>query len=80
MKKIAVVYNKKKFKTYWGFVFNTDIQMYVENFMQKIHVGSNEYILYFDEHKPQGVYTEVNVKPIFDTDNKLIDIEFNIVL
>ena len=76
MKKIVAVYKKKKLKTNWGFIFNTDIQMYVEGFMQKIHVGVDEYILWFEEEKPNGVYTEVSVKPIYDVDGSLIDTEY----
>lgn len=76
MRKIAAVYKKKNLKTNRGFVFDTDIQMYVERFMQKIHVGDNEYILWFDDEKPKGVYTEVCIKPIYDENNSLIDCEF----
>jgi len=46
--------------------------MHVEIFMQKIHVGADEYILWFDDEKPKGVYTEVTVNPIYDNDNRLI--------
>lgn len=77
MKKIVAVYKKKKLKINWGFIFDTNIQMYVERFMQKIHIGDNEYILWFEDEKPKGVYTEVSVKPIYDTDNKLIDVKYN---
>ena len=76
MRKIVAVYKKKKLKTNWGFIFDTDIQMHVERFMQKIHVGDDEYILWFDDERPKGVYTEVSVKLIYDDNNILIDSEF----
>lgn len=50
--------------------------MHVERFMQKIHVGDDEYILWFDDERPKGVYTEVSVKLIYDDNNMLIDSEF----
>lgn len=65
MKKIVAVLTKKKLKTNWGFIFDTDIQSGVESFMLSIHVGSGEYWLCFESEKPDGVYTEVKVIPLY---------------
>lgn len=76
MEKIVVVYKKKKFKIYWGFVFDTDVQMFVERFMNKIHVSTKDYWLCFDKDKPKGVYTNVKVFPIKNSEGRVIDDEF----
>lgn len=76
MKKIVAVYKKKKLKTNWGFIFDTDVQMFVERFMDKIHVSANDYWLCFDEDKPEGIYTNVKVIPIDDCEGRIIDDRF----
>lgn len=76
MKQIVAVYKKKNLKTYWGFVFDTNIQMLVEQFMLKIHVSSSDYILWYADEKPKGVYTDVKVIPIYDENHNLINAEF----
>lgn len=76
MKKIVAVYKKKKLKTNWGFVFDTDVQMFVERFMDKIHISTNDYWLCFDEDKPEGIYTDVKVIPIENSEGRVIDDRF----
>jgi hypothetical protein len=61
MRKIVAVYKKKKLKVFWGVIFDTDVQSYVEQFMQKMHISSHNYVLYFYDEMPSGVYTEVSV-------------------
>jgi len=76
MKRIVAILKKKTLKANWGFIFDTDIQMYVESFMLKIHVGSNDYTLSFEDDAPQGVYTEVKTLPIENGEGELIDVKF----
>lgn len=61
MKKIVAVLKAKKMRTRWGFIFDTEDQSIVENFMLLIHVGNREYALYFEDEAPEGVYTEVKI-------------------
>jgi len=77
-KNIVAVLKKKYLKTYWGFVFDTDIQMYVERFMQKIHVSDSDYILWFEDEAPAGIYTAVKVEEVRDDSGNLIDAKFNL--
>lgn len=76
MKKIVAVYKNKHLKTNWGFIFDTNVQSFVERFMNKIHIGVNDYWLCFDEDKPEGIYTEVKVIPIENCQGELIDDRF----
>jgi hypothetical protein len=77
-KNIVAVLEKKHLKTYWGFVFDTDIQQHVERFMDKIHKGGNDYILWFEDEAPEGIYTPVKVEEVLDDSGKLIDAKFNL--
>jgi hypothetical protein len=77
-KNIVAVLKKKYLKTYWGFVFDTDIQMHVERFMDKIHVNATDYILWFEDEAPEGIYTPVKVEEIRDDLGNLIDDKFNL--
>jgi len=77
-KKIAAVLKKKYLKTYWGFVFDTDIQQHVEHFMSKIHVRSNDYILWYEDEAPKGIYSPVKCEEIRDESGMLIDVIFEI--
>jgi hypothetical protein len=79
MDKIVAIYKKKKFKTNWGFIFDTNVQSYVELFMNKIHVGSNEYYLCFEPAKPVGVYTNVSVETEMDAVTyEILKVDFKI--
>jgi hypothetical protein len=75
MKNIAAVYKKKHLKTNWGFIFDTDVQDYVERFMQKIHVSDDDYVLWLEHEKPEGIYTKIKVLPVYDGEN-VIDAMF----
>ena len=61
---IVAIYTRKKFKTSWGFIFNTEIQSLVENFMLKMHISPSAYILWFEDEAPPGVFTKVEVNPV----------------
>ncbi len=78
MEKIVAVLKKKYKGTSVGFVFDTDVQMYVEMFMLKMHFGSRDYVLYFDNDKPHGIYTHVTVVPLFYETGNLSDVEFKV--
>ena len=77
-KNIVAVLKKKHLKTYWGFVFDTDIQQHVEGFMDKIHIGCKDYILWFEDEAPEGIYSPVKCEEIRDESGKLIDVMFEI--
>lgn len=76
MKTITAVLKKKKLKTNWGFSFDTDVQMYVERFMDKIHVSVNDYWLCYTDERPKGIYTDVKVIPIENSEGRIIDDRF----
>jgi hypothetical protein len=77
MKKIVAIYEKKVLDSYWGFKFNTEIQSHVEHFMNKIHVGSNDYFLCFEDEIPnKAIITEITVQEFFDENKNLIDVIF----
>jgi hypothetical protein len=77
-KNIVAVLEKKFLKTYWGFVFDTDIQQHVERFMDKIHIGCDDYILWLEDRAPDGIYTPVKVEEVLDDSGKCIDANFNL--
>lgn len=63
--------------TDYGFIFNTNVQGYVEHFMLRIHIGSNDYTLWFQNEAPKSIiYTYIQVIPIFDANGTLNNIEY----
>jgi hypothetical protein len=74
---ISAIINDKKLDSHWGFNFNTDIQSYVENFMLSIHMSDSDYWLSYTDEAPEGVYTDVKVKPVFGTYEQLVNIKFS---
>lgn len=50
--------------------------MLVERFMDKIHISTDDYWLCFDEDKPKGIYTDVKVIPIENSEGRVIDDRF----
>lgn len=44
--------------------------------MDKIHISTDDYWLCFDEDKPKGIYTDVKVIPIENSEGRVIDDRF----
>jgi hypothetical protein len=78
MKQICAIIKQKNLATYWGFIFNTDIQSFVEHFMTQIHFGSHDYFLEFKDSRPKGVYTNVEVFPEYYEDGSVKNITFKL--
>lgn len=78
MKKIVAIIKNQYLDTYWGFIFNTEIQSFVEDFMVSIHRGANDYFLAFEEDKPEGVYTDVEVLPEYNEDGSVYKLTFKL--
>jgi|CXWK01.1.fsa_nt_gi hypothetical protein len=76
MKKIAAYLQPNRKQTITGFVFNTDIQQHVENFMDIIH--RRNYVLCFDDEKPDGMYSYVHVEQLLNPEGMVIDATFTL--
>jgi hypothetical protein len=77
-KKIVAILRKKYLRTHWGFVFNTEIQSFVEQFMLDIHVTATDYWLSYEHDAPEGVYTDVNVNAKYNEDGSVKKVSFRI--
>jgi len=74
---VAILVNHQKTKTPCGYVFDCNIQSYIENFMLANHYGSHDYVLSFFKDKPKnGTWTKVKVREILNTEGDLKKVKY----